>query len=441
MDESKPSIPPSEFRLWSASKRTSPDIDPPLAELAKSDEPVAVERQSRSGQIEPCRSGFSDGPSVAVYYRNEDEVSEGFLIALGAMGLERIEQPFEPPRRDSQNLSPSIDGDPLKTEITKGESKMRYQLAPLYCRPWTLNGISARLIESHYENNYGAALNRLNAISQEIEQLDLNAASGQSLARLKRDEIVALNSTLLHELYFASLGGDGRVLPDALASAIAKDFGSVDRWRQEFVGIANGLAGGSGWVLLTYVPRDGRLINQIALDHVQSIAGGVPILALDMYEHAYHLEFGANASAYIAAFMRNIDWSAVSLRYEDAIKVAPPRPLEQKQFADVPSISVEEVREMLKSGTPVQIIDTRPKHYTTKAQDIMEGAIWRDPERLDDWIGTLSKTEPVVTFCVYGFHIGCETASTLRKAGFDARYMSGGHFAWKAIKGPVRLFG
>ncbi len=294
---------------------------------------------------------------------------------------------------------------------------MRYQLAPLYCRPWTLNGISARLIESHYENNYGAALNRLNVISREIEQFDFSTTSDQSLARLKRDEIVALNSTLLHELYFASLGGDGRVL-----------------------GIANGLAGGSGWVLLTYVPRDGRLINQIASDHDPSIAGGVPILALDMYEHAYHLEFGANAGAYIAAFMRNIDWSAVQLRHEDAIKVAPPRPLEQKQFADVPSISVEEVREMLQSGTSVQIIDTRPKHYTTKAQDIMEGAVWRDPERLDDWIGTLSKTEPVVTFCVYGFHIGCETASTLRKAGFDARYMSGGHFAWKAIKGPVRLF-
>jgi superoxide dismutase, Fe-Mn family len=317
---------------------------------------------------------------------------------------------------------------------------MHYQLAPLYCRPWTLNGISARLIESHYENNYGAALNRLNAISQEIDQFDFRNASDQSLARLKRDEIAALNSTLLHELYFASLDGDGRVLPDALASAIAKDFGSVDRWRQEFVGIAKGLAGGSGWVLLTYVPRDGRLINQIASDHDQSVAGGMPVLALDMYEHAYHLEFGANASAYIAAFMRNIDWSAVVLRYEDAIKVAAPRPLEQKQFADVPSISVEEVREMLTSGTPVQIIDTRPKHYTTKAQDIMEGAVWRDPERLDDWIGTLSKTEPVVTFCVYGFHVGCETAATLRKAGFDARYMSGGHFAWKAIKGPVRLF-
>ncbi len=339
---------------------------------------------------------------------------------------------FEKPR----SLNPPLIGlSDLQRRIT-----MRYQLAPLHCRPWTLNGISARLIESHYENNYGGALNRLNAISEEIERLDLGSAPNPSLARLKRDEIVALNSTLLHELYFASLGGDGRVLPDVVASAIAKDFGSVDRWRQEFVGIASGLAGGSGWVLLTYVPRDGRLINQIASEHSQSIAGGVPILALDMYEHAFHLEFGANAGAYIAAFMRNIDWSAVMQRYEDAIKVAPPRPLEQKEFGDVPSISVEEVREMMKSGTPVQIIDTRPKHYTTKAQDIMDGAVWRDPERLDDWIGTLSKTEPVVTFCVYGFHIGCQTASALRKAGFDARYMAGGHYAWKAIKGPVKLF-
>src|SRR3954454_18012895 len=176
---------------------------------------------------------------------------------------------------------------------------MRYQLAPLYCRPWTLNGISARLIESHYENNYGGALNRLNAISAEIERMDLGNTSGQSLARLKRDEMVALNSTLLHELYFASLGGDGRDVPDALASVIAKDFGSVDRWREECIGIANGLAGGSGWVLLTYVPRDGRLMNQIGSEHSQSIVGGVPILALDMYEHAYHLEFGANSGAYI----------------------------------------------------------------------------------------------------------------------------------------------
>ena len=100
MDESKPPIPPGEFHLRSASERTSADIDPPPAELAKSDELVAIERQSRSGQVESCRDGSSDEPSVAVYYRNEEEVSRGFLIALSAMGVavvEQLPQPAKPP--------------------------------------------------------------------------------------------------------------------------------------------------------------------------------------------------------------------------------------------------------------------------------------------------------------------------------------------------------
>jgi superoxide dismutase, Fe-Mn family len=317
---------------------------------------------------------------------------------------------------------------------------MKYQIAPLYCRPWTLNGITPKLIESHYEHDYGSTLDRLNAITEELEALDPATTPGHVISRLKRDETAALNSTLLHELYFASLGGDGRSVPEDIAAAIARDFGSMLRWRQEFIALAGALASGSGWILLTYVPRDGRLINQSATDHSQSVSGGIPLLALGMYEHAYHLDFGANATAYVAAFMRNIDWAAVQMRYRDAIKVAPPPRLVQKQFPDLPAMTVEEVKEMLDSGKPIQVIDARPRHYTTRAQDIMEGATWRDPERVDEWIGELSKTDPVVTFCVYGFHIGCETAETLRKAGFDARYMAGGHYAWKAIKGPVKLF-
>jgi Fe-Mn family superoxide dismutase len=252
--------------------------------------------------------------------------------------------------------------------------------------------------------------------------------------------MAALNSTLLHELYFASLGGDGRAVPEAMASTLIRDFGSVDRWRREFTALANALATGAGWALLTWLPRDQRLINQSVSDASQGLAGGIPILALDMYEHAYQIDFGTNAPAYVAAFMRNIDWGAVVGRYEDAVAVKPPRPLEQKQFGDLPAITVDEVKTMLEQGVPVQVIDTRPRHYSTRAQDIMEGATWRDPERVDEWIGELSKNAPVVTFCVYGFHIGCETAATLRKAGFDARYMAGGHYAWKAIKAPMKLF-
>jgi len=92
MDESKPPIPPSELDPAPASGRTSAVVDSPSADLAKSDEFVAIERQSRSGQVESCRDGSSDEPSVAVYYRNEEEVSRGFLIALSAMGVAVVEQ-------------------------------------------------------------------------------------------------------------------------------------------------------------------------------------------------------------------------------------------------------------------------------------------------------------------------------------------------------------
>jgi len=317
---------------------------------------------------------------------------------------------------------------------------MRYQIAPLFVRPWTINGMTPRLIESHYENNYGGAFARLNAIAEELAALDPEKTPAHVVARLKQEEMAALNSTLLHELYFASLGGDGRAVPEAMASALARDFGSVSRWRQEFVALANALANGCGWVLLTWLPRDGRLINQTVSDTSPGIAGGIPILALDMYEHAYQIDFGTNAAAYVATFMRNIEWNAVAGRYEDATAVKPPRPLVQKEFGDLPSVTIDEVKAMLQAGEPVQVIDTRPRHYTTRAQDIVEGAVWRDPERVDDWIGELSKETPVVTFCVYGFHIGCQTAATLRNAGFDARYMAGGHYAWKAAQGPVKPF-
>src|SRR5437868_1034398 len=211
---------------------------------------------------------------------------------------------------------------------------MRYQLKQIHCRPWLLNSLSLKLIESHYENNYGGALRRLNAITEKLESLDFATTPGYVLNGLKREELAALNSTLLHELYFASMGGDGQ-LTDPLKEALARDFGSVDRWRDEFVAMGQALSGGSGWVLLTYVPRDGRLINQYASEHSQAIAGGIPILALDMYEHAYHMDFGANAKAYVDTFMRNVDWATLQQRYEDAANVPAPRVLEQPEFGDV----------------------------------------------------------------------------------------------------------
>src|SRR6184192_726890 len=246
---------------------------------------------------------------------------------------------------------------------------MRYQLKQIHCRPWTLSYLSVPLIESHYENNYGGALRRLNAITEQLELLDFASTPAHVLNGLKREELVALNSTMLHELYFASMGGDGQPTK-AMSQALANDFGSFDRWRAEFKAMGYALGGGSGWVLLTYVPRDGRLMNQYAAEHSQSVAGGVPILALDMYEHAYTLDYGANAKAYVDIFMRNIDWKALYGRYEEAAKMGGLRPLEQPEFGDLASVGPEDVKAMLDQGEAVQIVDARPRASLSWTQEV-----------------------------------------------------------------------
>ena len=111
----------------------------------------------------------------------------------------------------------------------------------------------------------------------------------------------------------------------------------------------------------------------------------------------------------------------------------------QPEFGDVPGIGVEEVKAMLGSGQKVQVIDVRPRHFVSRQQEIAEGISWRDPEQLQEWIGELSKSEPVVVYCAYGFHVGCKTAIKLREAGFDAKYMNSGHSGWKAIGGALKL--
>ena len=122
---------------------------------------------------------------------------------------------------------------------------------------------------------------------------------------------------ILHELFFEGLGEESAPGPE-LAEALARDFGSVERWRAEFVAMGKALAGGSGWVLLSYSPRDGRLVNQWAADHTTTLAGGRPILALDMYEHSYHLDFGAKAGSYVDTFMQVVRWASADHLYTPA---------------------------------------------------------------------------------------------------------------------------
>src|SRR6266849_5011623 len=185
---------------------------------------------------------------------------------------------------------------------------MAYIIKPLACDPTRIKGMSEKLIVSHYENNYGGAINRLNAITAQLAELDFATAPGFVINGLKREELIASNSMILHELFFASVG-DESAPEGELREALTRDFGSFDRWQGEFSAMAKAQGGGSGWVLLTWSPRDGRLINQWAMDHTTTLAGGKPILALDMYEHSYHMDYGAKAATYVETYMAAIRWA------------------------------------------------------------------------------------------------------------------------------------
>jgi len=193
------------------------------------------------------------------------------------------------------------------------------QAKPLKFDPAKLKGLSERLIRSHWENNYGGAIKALNTIERRLAALlpetDLPP---YVYGDLKREELVRTGSVILHEHYFANLGGDGRANGAGL-NLLDQWFGGYEEWRVEFTKMANGLAGGSGWVILAYNLHSGEVHNYWAWDHMHNVPMGRPLLVLDMYEHSYHLDYGAAAAKYVEAFMQNVDWDEVNRRVQGAL--------------------------------------------------------------------------------------------------------------------------
>ncbi len=286
--------------------------------------------------------------------------------------------------------------------------------------PSGLPGLSEKLLRSHHQNNYGGAVKRLGAIRLRLAQLPMREAAGFVINGLKREELMASNSALLHELYFGSLGADGHTLAPAMALALAANFGSVEAWREEFVAMGKALGGGSGWVLLTFQPHDATLVNAWAADHTHSPVGGVPILALDMYEHAYAIDHGAAAGAYVDAFMANIDWDKVYERYQHAVGAA------SQRFA----ATQDDVASAL-------VLDVRRAGVFAQAATMIPGATWRDPATVSRWADELSPDREVIVYCVYGHEVGRATAMRLRAAGLKARYLRGGIDAWQSAGRPL----
>jgi superoxide dismutase, Fe-Mn family len=196
----------------------------------------------------------------------------------------------------------------------------QHEPRPLPFDPAKLRGLSERLVRSHWENNYGGAVRALNAVEQRLGgMLADKELPAYVYGDLKREELVRTGSVVLHEHYFANLGGDGKA-SGTILDLIKAAFGSYETWEAEFRRTAGALAGGSGWVVFALSLHTGEVHNYWAWDHMHNAVLGAPLLVLDMYEHAYHIDFGAAAARYIDAFMENVNWDEVGRRTEWARK-------------------------------------------------------------------------------------------------------------------------
>lgn len=191
-------------------------------------------------------------------------------------------------------------------------------MVPLPFAPSKLKGLSEKLITSHHQNNYGGAVKNLNAVRAQIAGLPKDAA-GFLVGGLRAKELAFANSATLHEAYFGNLGGDGKA-DGPILPALAATFGSAAAWEEAFRAVGGSLAGGSGWAILDFSFADGSLRIAWAGDHTQTLATSCPLLVMDLYEHAYQMDYGAAAAKYIDAFFQNLHWDEVNRRLERARK-------------------------------------------------------------------------------------------------------------------------
>ena len=180
-----------------------------------------------------------------------------------------------------------------------------------------LTGISDKMMTSHHDKNYVGAVKNLNKVEIDLAALKADAP-GYVVAGLREKELTYFNSMVLHEYYFGNLGGNGK-RSGTLESRLGSELGA-GAWEAQLRADATALGGGSGWVVVALNLHDGGLRIAQSTNHTQALAFGAPLLVLDMYEHAYAIDFGAEHAAYIDAFFKNIAWDAVEARYERAQK-------------------------------------------------------------------------------------------------------------------------
>lgn len=177
--------------------------------------------------------------------------------------------------------------------------------------------LSAAQLKVHHDKHYMGALNGYHKLDAALINDKFDKAGYATRLRTRSQKA---NSTLLHELYFSGIAPKSTLPDDQLITAIQKRFGSIDRWQEDFQAAASS---SRGWALLVYQPASAKLYNIISDNHADGVLWEtMPIIALDMFEHAYYLDYQNNKSEYIQRFFSHIDGQALSTRYHKALQVS-----------------------------------------------------------------------------------------------------------------------
>ncbi len=187
------------------------------------------------------------------------------------------------------------------------------EIAPRALKPalLELDGISRAAVEAHYKLYQGYVAKR-NEILGALADVDAGAANQvySDFRALKVDLSFAIGGIKNHEIYFDHLGGDGGDPPTAVRELLTRDFGSVDAWRADLK--ATGIAA-RGWAWTAYDWDEGRLFNYLGdAQNTFPVWNATPLVALDVYEHAYFMDYQTDRPSYIEAFFANLDWGVVA---------------------------------------------------------------------------------------------------------------------------------
>ena len=189
-------------------------------------------------------------------------------------------------------------------------------------KPTGLIGISDKQIDFHFNTHYKGYVNKLNEILEKLETVDRSKANQNysEYRALKVEETFNHMGVVLHELYFENLkNGRGTKPGEKLTEMINKNFGSMEKWKEDFK--ACGTAH-RGWALLVFDLSTGRLINNgLDAHNVYNLSNAIPLLVLDVYEHAYYVDYGPKRAPYLDAFLENVNWEVVNRRLERALRL------------------------------------------------------------------------------------------------------------------------